>query len=147
MTGCDANSCFYGHGKMSLYKKMAKSPEDRSLLSKCGESLPLNDDVLHNLNSYVIHYVYADVQSSSLDVTRAAKWKKKKKKSLMRLPPDDDSLRQHIKRANILAYIQCHPDIKRHPSPIGHGWELFNGRCRPVCHTNPSLPLSLPLSS
>ena len=35
MTGCDANSCFYGHGKMLLYKKMAKSLDARSLLLKC----------------------------------------------------------------------------------------------------------------
>ena len=59
----------------------------------------------------------------SVLLARAAKWKKQKKKSLIRLPPDDDSLRQHIKRANFLAYIQRHP-VRRHPSPIGHGWEL-----------------------
>ena len=27
MTGCDANSCFYGHGKKVLFERMAKSPE------------------------------------------------------------------------------------------------------------------------
>ena len=86
--------------------------------SNCGESLPLTDDVLDDLKSYVIRYVYGDVQSSSLSLARAAKWKKQKKKSLICLPPDDDSLRQHIKRANFLACIQRHPDLRRHPSPI-----------------------------
>ena len=85
--------------------------------SNCGESLPLTDDVLDDLKSYVTRYVYGDVQSSSLSLARAAKWKKQKKKSLIRLPPDDDSLRQHIKRANFLAYIQRHPDLRRHPFP------------------------------
>ena len=73
--------------------------------------------------------------------------RKGNKKSLMRLPPDDDSLKQHIKCANFLAYIQRHPHLRRHHSPIGHGWELVNGHCRPVCHTQPALPLSVPVSS
>ena len=77
---------------------------------------------------------------------RATKWKSLKKKSLMRLLPDDGSLEQHIKRANFLAYIQHHPDLRRHPSPIGHGWELVNGYCRPVRHTKPALPSLLLVS-
>lgn len=24
-------------------------------------------------------------------------------------------------------------ELQEHPSPIGHGWELVNGKCRPVC--------------
>ncbi len=117
MTGCDANSCFYGHGKKVLFERMAKSPEARSLLSRCGEHLPLRDDASDDLKAYIIRYVYGDLQSSSLDLARAAKWIKLKKKSLMRLPPDDDSVIQHIKHANFLAYIQRHPELKRHPSP------------------------------
>ncbi len=63
MTGCDANSCFYGHGKTLLYEKMVKNLEARSLLLKCGESLPLNEDVLEDLKSYaatcmVMHRVH-----------------------------------------------------------------------------------------
>ena len=30
------------------------------------------------------------------------------------------------------------------PSPLGHGWELASGRCRPVRHTRPALPTHLP---
>ena len=63
----------------------------------------------------------------------------------MRLLPDDDSLEQHIKHANFLAYIQSHPDLRRHPSPIGHDWELVNGYCRPVRHTKAALPSLLPI--
>ena len=64
----------------------------------------------------------------------------------MRLLPDDDSLEQHIECANFLAHIQRHPDLRRHPSPIGHGWELVNGYCRPVRHTKPALLSSFPVS-
>ncbi|XP_028404399.1 uncharacterized protein LOC114527028 [Dendronephthya gigantea] len=144
MTGCDSNSCFYGHGKATIYAKLVKNAEARKLLAKCGMNLPLAADVLDDLISFIIRFVYGDTHSSSLDMSRAAKWKAQKKKSLRRLPPDLDSLKQHIMRANYLSYIQRHPEEKTHPSPIGHGWELVNGRCKPVRHTQPSLPVSLP---
>ena len=120
---------------------MAKSTKTRKIFSKCGNNLPLNTDVLNELISYVIQFVYGDVHSSNLDSARAAKWQGQKKKSLMRLP--FDSLTQHIMRANNLAYIQTHPEFKDHPSSIGHGWELANGSCRPVRHTKQSLPHSI----
>ena len=37
-----------------------------------------------------------------------------------------------------------HPLLKKYPSPIGHGWELVDGKCRPVRHTCPALPTHLP---
>eukprot|EP00920_Eleutheroschizon_duboscqi_P018890 GHVT01044921.1.p1 GENE.GHVT01044921.1~~GHVT01044921.1.p1 ORF type:complete len:124 (+),score=1.44 GHVT01044921.1:165-536(+) len=67
-----------------------------------------------------------------------------KKKSFIRLPPDEDSLRQHCLRANYLAYLVRHHSLKNYPSPLGHGWELVGGRCRPVRHTQPALPFNIP---
>ena len=131
MTGCDANSAFCGHGKKSLYDKMMKTPEARTFLTKCGENLLLNETVMDDLKSYVIRYIYGDLKNASLDQARANKWKMQKKKSFMHVPPDDDSVTQHIKRANYLAYIQRYPDIRMHHSPIGHGWQMMNGRCHP----------------
>ena len=63
---------------------------------------------------------------------------------LICLPPDADSLHQHCLRANYLAYLMRHPSLKCHPSPLGHGWELVGGRCRPVRHTRPALLAHLP---
>jgi len=37
-----------------------------------------------------------------------------------------------------------HPSLKHHPTPLGLGWELVGGRCRPVRHTRPVLPTHLP---
>ncbi|KAJ8381154.1 hypothetical protein SKAU_G00019320 [Synaphobranchus kaupii] len=74
----------------------------------------------------------------------AAKWKRMKNKSFIGLPPDADSLRQHCPHANYLAYLVHHPSLKRHPSPLGHGWELVGGRCRPVRLTQPALLTHLP---
>ena len=39
-----------------------------------------------------------------------------------------------------------HPSVKHHPSPLGHGWVLISGHCRPVRHTRPALPSHLPAS-
>ena len=60
--------------------------------------------------------------------------------STIRLPPDDDSLNLHLKRTNYIAYCQLHYGMREHPSPIGHGCTIMNGKCRPVRHTVPSLP-------
>ncbi|KAJ8380935.1 hypothetical protein SKAU_G00017130 [Synaphobranchus kaupii] len=48
-------------------------------------------------------------------------------------------------RKNFIAYCQLHYNLFEHPSPIGHGWELVNGKCRPVRHTLPPLPQQLTL--
>ena len=68
-----------------------------------------------------------------------------KKKSFLRIPPDTDCLRQHFIQANFLTYLVLHPLLKKHPSPIGQGWELVDGNCCPVKHTHPALPAHLPL--
>ena len=41
-------------------------------------------------------------------------------------------------RANHLAYIQHHAELRNHPSLIGHG--LMNGHCRPLCYSKVDLP-------
>ena len=79
-----------------------------------------------------------------MGTARTAKWKAMKKKSFIRLPPYVDSLRQHCLRANYLAYLVHYPSLKDHPSPLGHGWELASGHCRPVRHTRPALPTHIP---
>ena len=66
-----------------------------------------------------------------------------KKKSTVRLPPDDDTLNHHLESTNYITYCQVHYDLLEHPSPIGHGWEFRNGKCRPVRHTQLPLPHQL----
>ena len=70
---------------------------------------------------------------------RAANWKRMKDKSFIRLLPNAVSLRQHCLRANYLAYLMRHPSLKHHSSPLGLGWQLVGGGCRPVRHTRPAL--------
>ena len=61
----------YGHTKKSLYDKMVKTPAARTLLTKCGENLPLSETVMDDLKSYVIRYIYGDLKNASLDQARA----------------------------------------------------------------------------
>ena len=41
---------------------------------------------------------------------------------------------------NNISYCQLNYNMFEHPFPIGHGWELVNGKCRPVRNTVPPLP-------
>jgi len=72
---------------------------------------------------------------------RASKWRAQKKKS--------SNIRQHLERANYLAYVQTHYQLKQHPSHLGHEWHRLNALCLlPVRYTQPSLPhtITLPVS-
>ncbi|KAJ4930797.1 hypothetical protein JOQ06_025105 [Pogonophryne albipinna] len=95
------------------------------------------------MKAFVLSIVYAESADVTCGQARAFKWHKLKKKSTVRLPPDDDSLDHHVERTNYIAYCQLHYNLLEHPSPIGHGWELVNGKCRPVRHTLPPLPQQL----
>ena len=106
MTGCDSNSAFFGVGKMKMFNKLQMTEEARNMIKLCGQSERITDSTIEILCTFIIKYVYNDSKSKNLTEARVAKWKYfKKKKSLARLPPDNDSLSQHITRANYLAYI------------------------------------------
>ena len=77
---------------------------------------------------------------------RAAKWRAQKKKSTTRLSQDSDSLQLHLQRANYLSFLQKHPTLQSHPSPLGHGWQLVDGLCLPVRYDLPALPSLIPVT-
>jgi hypothetical protein len=145
LTGCDHNSGFYGASKKLISDRLEKSKEARELLAACGAQLVLTQQVISDLEQFVLQYVYCDTKSKTLGEARAAKWRAQKKKSTIRLVPDLDSLRPHLERANYLAYLLKHYLHKSHPSPIGHGWHLVNGLCKPIRSTKPPLPPSIQL--
>ena len=102
------------------------------------------EEVVEELFKFTRHVIYGNNKSSSMAEARAAKWKKMENKSFIRLPSDGDRLHQHCLCTNYLAYLVRHPALKHHPSPLGHGWDLVDGRCRPVRHTRSALPIHLP---
>ena len=126
ITDCDANSSFYGKGKSDsiVYDKAARSVAAQYTLLKCGNSLDINEDIIDKLLKFTRNVINGGNKSSSMAEVCADKWKAMKKKPFLRIPPDADYLRQHFIRANYLIYLVLHPLLKKHPSPIGHGWEL-----------------------
>lgn len=139
ITGSDHTSGFYGHGKKQVLQKLINDPQARELLARVGESLELEEEVRSDMKAFVLSKVYAE-NAVTCGQARASKWHKLKKKSTIRLPPDDDSLNHHLQRTNYITFCQLHYELLEHPSPMGHGWESVNGKCRPVRHTLPPLP-------
>ncbi|KAJ3585747.1 hypothetical protein NHX12_014466 [Muraenolepis orangiensis] len=109
-----------------MERSALKAVIDLVELTRCGDSLDLEEEVVEELFKFTRHVIYGDKKSSTMAEARAAKWKRMKNRSFTRLPPDADSLRQHCLRANYLAYLVRHPSLKQHPSPLGHGWELIH---------------------
>ena len=143
MTGCDSNSGFFGHGKNKLFEKCMKHAEGRELLQECGNSLPIPQETMNDLKTFVRKYVYIDSRSDTMSQSWTLKWKAQKNKSISRLPPHDDSLKIHCMRANYLSYIQKNYSLTSHPSPIGNGWYVVDGKCRTLRFRNPEMPSTL----
>ena len=149
ITGSDHTSGFYGHGKKKVMARVISDPEARELLGRIGERIDLEDSIRADMKTFVLSCIYAESADATCGQARASKWQKMKKKSTIRLPPDDDSLNPHVEKTNYITYCQLHYNLFSHPSPIGQGWELVNGKCRPVHYTQPPLSqqIMLPDSS
>ena len=130
MTGCDSNSGFFGHGKKKLFGKYVMDAEARDLLKECGSSLPISQYTMDGLKVFVRKYVYNDSRSDTMPQSRSSKWRTQINKSVSRLPPDNDSLELHCMRANYLSYTQKNYYRTSHPSAIGNGWLVVDGKCR-----------------
>ena len=137
---------FYGKGKSLVYDKVTRSVAAQHTLLKCGNNLDFEEDIIDELLKFARNVIYGDNKSSTMAEARADKCKAMKKKSFQ-IPPDTDCLCKHFIRANHLTYLVLHPLLKKHPSPINHGWELVDGKCRPIRHTRPALPAHLPTLS
>jgi len=146
LTGCEHNSGLYGASKKVIADRLEKSKEAQHLLllAACDSQLPVTQEVLSDLEQFVICYVYGDTKSRTLRDARAVKWRAQKKKSTIQLVPDSDSLRPHLDRTNYLAYLLKHDHLQSHPSSIGHRWQLVDGLCVLICSTQPHFP-SMPL--
>ena len=140
ISGSDHTSAFFGHGKKKLLTKCMNDPECVQLLQNVGRNLHLQENIKSEMRQFVIRKVYGETDFETCGHARASKWSRMKKKRTARLPPDEDSLNQHLERTNFISYCQLNYHLMEHPSPIGHGWDIINGKCRPVRHSCPALP-------
>jgi hypothetical protein len=123
-----------------VLSKVINDPDASELLKRVGEDMELDDKVRADMKAFVICYMYAESGDVSCGQARASKWHKLKKKCTMHLPPDSNTLDFHVERTNYITYCQLHYSLLEHLSPIGHGWGIMNGKCRPVRHTLSPLP-------
>ena len=103
LTGCDHNSSFYGAGKTLIADSVKKSPEAQQFLTSCGTQLPITDEIIGDLEKFIIKYVYNDHRSKTLGQARAGKWRSLKRKSTTRLPPTQIAC-VHITFRRIILY-------------------------------------------
>ena len=122
ITGSDHTSGFYGHGKKKVLEKVITDPEARELLGRVGGRLELEDEVRADMKAFVLSNVYVESADVTCGQARASKGHKRKTKC--------------VERTNYITYYQLHYNLLEHPSPIGHGWDLLNRKCRPVRHTH-----------
>ena len=80
MTACDTNSGFYGKGMKYVYNQVGKITGAQRQLSRCGDTLEIEEEVVEELFKFTRHVIYGDNKSSSIAEARAAKWKKMKNK-------------------------------------------------------------------
>ena len=73
MTGCDANSSFYGKGKKSVYALVMKSSVAQQQLSRCGDKLDIEDNVVEDLFEFTRHVIYGDSKSKTIAEAHAIK--------------------------------------------------------------------------
>ena len=142
ITGSDHTSAFFGHGKKKLLTKCMNDPECVKLLQGVGQNLNLQKDVKSEMRQFVLRKTYDEGCCETCGEARASKWCKMNKKRTSRLPPDEDSLNQHLERSKFISYYQLNCQLIEQPITVGHGWDIINGKCRPVRHTCAALPSS-----
>jgi hypothetical protein len=86
----------------------------------------------------------------SMVTTRAARWLRPVPRSGRKLKTSHSfaSLQMvmtapTLPTRQLLGISSVPPTLKHHHSPLGHGWDLVDGRCRPIRHTQSALPIHL----
>ena len=144
LTGADAISGFYGLSKQTIFARVAKSENAKSLLADLGQIVQMSNRCKEDIEKFTIRYIYTDKKSESLPQARASKWRSLRRKTTSRIPPDADTLLHHMQRANYQTFIWLsYHDPSPPPSPLQHGWFQENGRVLPIKHSLPPLPRNL----
>ena len=128
------------HGKSKAYFHMSyNQSSNKSIINDIMNKFTNIITVRHMPFAFLVGdlpvYVLVTLLKAENSV-RYDKWKAMKKESFLLVPPDTDCLPQHFIQANYLTYLVLHPLLKKHRSPIGHGWELVVGNCCPVRYSS-----------
>ena len=140
LTGCDTTSYPFGVCKVKPFKKAIK--EGKFGLLKdfgSGEQMDLAE-------KFICIIMYPARENETSVQVRMKMYEKQKQKSSSNLIPDSSSLKEHIRRANLQAYIwhQCVNQNIDYPDQTKHGWKIDEGgHLAPLWFNGPVLPPSL----
>ena len=121
ITGYDTTSYPYNVGKVKPFKKMIKGNTSQ-YLSSMGKSemyyLQLEDGL-----QFVKQVLYPGKAAETFVGTRMRMYERQKTKSSLTMLPDLSSTKEHLKRADLQAYIwyQCLSTNIKYPSPENRG--------------------------
>ena len=124
-TGCDTVSAFAGRGKIGPIKQLRKQQQLIDVFRNLGKSWDLSQEILDDLQAFTCCMYAPTTKTTKVNQLRYELFfAKRGEVDSGALPPCDDSLMQHIRRANYQAGIwrRClvsKPDI---PEPDGNGW-------------------------
>jgi 5'-3' exonuclease len=112
LTGCDSVSAFYGKGKKKALNLLLKDNELCPAFKDLGERFDIDADMVISIEKFVCKlYGQKDVETvneARYNMFRLAR------KSEIAMPPNQDSLTQHIKRANYQAGMYLFSSIKQY---------------------------------
>lgn len=149
LTGCDSTSSLSGFVKSKALKLIKKNPEHMQSLGNVGQLLDVDEEMVAKVESFVCFPYTQGLKSlwNQTDVDEAQyQLFCQKSQNNMLLPPTQDSLEQHIKRANYQAYIwrkALTPRQNLHSPATGHGWEIEDGMLCPILMIRPAAPESV----
>ena len=122
--GCDTTSAFYRKGKVSAWKIAKAKEEYVQTFYNLGTETTPSAEPTKQLHHFVCHLYgfegYSDINRVRFEIFKGGKFDEQL------LPPNEDSLDQHISRANFQCYIwrRSTQPILNLPSFCHHGWKI-----------------------
>ena len=106
MIGCDTTSAFHGKGKVKALKIATTNDDYAILFGNLGKAVTVSTQLKNGLYGFVCHLYghegWSDVNSVRYEMFKGGKYDEEL------LPPNQDSLDNHIRRANYQCYIWLH---------------------------------------
>ena len=124
-TGCDTVSAFAGRGKTGPLKQLKKDEVPIDAFVQLGTSWNVDQSLTSKLQEFTCRMYAASSKTCKVNILRHEMFLSKRGEvDSSTLPPCEDSLKQHIQRANYQAGVWRGallpmPNI---PEPDGHGW-------------------------
>jgi len=135
VSGCDTASSLYGHGKVSVFKKLRVHAEIQSCLAVLECPTSSHEDVM-DAGHKVLVLLYGGNATDSLNYLRHSMYMhatatNSRLPQPERLPPTENAARYHLYRVHLQS-VQWKLLSTSCMSPLEWGWKLHNGSYIPI---------------